>query len=497
MAGKRQEGKEITRRAFIKYGLAAGTAIGVAPIPARLVEAAFVGPQPRSEEYDLVVIGSGMAGMSAALSGAVSGARVAILEKLPEPLAGGNSRIAGGGFCVPQNDTKEARELFVDDFLKKSGGRSDKALTESLAENASSSMAWLMERGIEFKDPVPFPPFHVNLYVAPPGWYRGMPKVLGSMLNECKKLGATAHFQTKAKELLVDASGGIVGVRAFTPKGLVDFRAKGTIIASGGFGANRQMLEQWVGPQADESMVRGGNWATGDGHRMAAKAGVLLVQMGGLDTIHVAAVHPKNRAAGNPFRLIPYALGINRLGKRYVDESLGYVAHGKAAMLQPGMEVALVFDQALADGPVGKAVLGQFAGLGIDPVKGSTLEELAGKINAPAHALAETVASFNAAVKDDKAPAADPPKEKCAVRMDTPPFYAFHPLRPAITCSFGGIKTNLRRQALEADGAPIKGLYAAGECVGGYFIGDYVGGGSLIRCLVDGRLAGEYAARGA
>jgi flavocytochrome c len=460
------------------------------------VEAAFVGPQPRTEEYDVVVIGSGMAGMSAALSAAVSGARVAIVEKLLEPLAGGNSRVAGGGFCVPQDKTKEARELFIDDFLKKSGGRANKALTENLAENALPSMAWLMERGIEFPEPSPFPPFHVKLYVAPPGWYKGMPKVLGAMLNECKKLGGKAHFQTKAKELLVDDSGRIVGVRASDANGLVDFRAKGTIIASGGFGANRQMLEQWVSPSADESMVRGGNWATGDGHKMAAKAGALLVQMAGLDTLHVAAVHPKNRAAGNPFRLLPYALGINKLGKRYVDESLGYVAHGKAAMLQPDMEVALVFDQALADGEVGKAVLGQFAGLGIEPVKGASLEELAGKIGAPPEALVETVKAFNSAVKDGKALTVDPPKEKLAVRIETAPFYAFYPLRPGITLTFGGIKTNLRRQALEPDGKPIEGLYAAGECVGDYFIGDYVGGGSLIRCLVDGKVSGENAAKG-
>jgi succinate dehydrogenase/fumarate reductase flavoprotein subunit len=165
-------------------------------------------------------------------------------------------------------------------------------------------------------------------------------------------------------------------------------------------------------------------------------------------------------------------------------------------MLQPDMEVALVFDQALADGEVGKAVLGQFAGLGIEPVKGASLEELAGKIGAPPEALVETVKAFNSAVKDGKALTVDPPKEKLAVRIETAPFYAFYPLRPGITLTFGGIKTNLRRQALEPDGKPIKGLYAAGECVGDYFIGDYVGGGSLIRCLVDGKVSGENAAKG-
>ena len=156
--------------------------------------------------------------------------------------------------------------------------------------------------------------------------------------------------------------------------------------------------------------------------------------------------------------------------------------------------MALVFDQAVADMPEGQAVISNFDRLGIEIIKANTLDELAAKINVPADALKETVTSFNAAVQNGQALAADPPKAAHAVRIEKPPFYALYPLGPGITLTFGGIRINLRRQALDADGKPIGGLYPAGECVGGYFVGDYVGGASLTRCLVDGRIAGRNTA---
>ncbi len=495
-SGKRKQTK-VTRRDFLKYGLGMGTMLAVVPIPVRLVGAAtFIGPQPSIKNYDVIVLGHGMAGMAAALAAAEGGAKVAVVEKARKILSGGNSRIAGGGFCTPKEDTAEAKELFVQDFMKKSGYRADKKLTESLAENVLGDIDWLMGHGVEFMDSTPFPPYHVNMRVAPPGWYRGMPGLLDTMRSKCEGLGMVVYYETKAKELLVDSSGRIAGVRAATKDGLVDLRARSTVIGTGGFAANVQMLEKWVGAEADESMVRGVKWATGEGHTMAADVGAVLVQMAGLDTLHVGAVHPKNTAAANPFRILPYCVGINKNGQRYVDESLGYVAHGKAAMSQPDLEVALVFDQKIADRPEGKAVIEQFAGYGIETIKADTLEQLAPKINAPADTMASTIKNFNTAVKDEKALGADPPKKELAFKIDTPPFYALYPLKPGITLTFGGIKVNSNRQALQADGQPIEGLYAAGECVGGYFLGDYVGGGSLTRCLVDGRAAGTSAAKG-
>ncbi|MGE5553407.1 MAG: FAD-dependent oxidoreductase [Betaproteobacteria bacterium] len=488
--------KKVTRRTFIKYGLVTGAGLGVAQLPGSLVEAAeLVGNLPRTERYDVVVIGTGLAGMVAAISAAENGAKVALIEKQQKALAGGNSALAGGAFTVPQADTQEAKDLFYEECMKKNGYRADPALTRSVVDHSLEGIAWLRAHGADLPEAVPLNPYRVKCITAAPGQFRGMPKLLATLRAAAAKVGVTEYYRMKAKDLLIDASGKVVGLRAMSTDGLVDFRAKAVIIASGGYAANPQMLEQWVGPDADESLVRGVKWATGDGLQMAEKAGAALVQMGGLDSLHIAAVHVKNTASGNPSRLIPFSLGINKLGQRYVDESRGYVSHGKAAMNQPGAQVAIVFDQAIANLPEGKMTFDNFNGLGIEILKASTLSELAAKIDVPVEAFLKTVSDFNASVKDGKALTANPPKAAAAMRIENPPFYAIYPMRPGITLTFGGIRVNVDRQVLEPDGTPIKGLYAAGECVGGHFLVDYMSGGSLTRCTVDGRIAGVNAAK--
>jgi succinate dehydrogenase/fumarate reductase flavoprotein subunit len=270
--------------------------------------------------------------------------------------------------------------------------------------------------------------------------------------------------------------------------------ADAVIIASGGYAANKQLLETFVDPDTDEMRVRGVPWASGDGLLMAQEAGAMLVNMGGIASLHVAAVNPQSPASGNPVRGVPYCLGINRDGMRYVDESKGYVAHGKAALKQPGQTVALIFDEEIKKMPGAKSAWETFTRQGIKVHEANTLAELAAQIGVPADNLAKTVAEFNNAVKDGKALTANPPKAALAYKIQSPKFYAFYPLVPAITLSFGGIRINGKGQVLEADGRIIPGLFAAGECAGGLFYDDYIGGSSLANCLVMGRVTGRGAA---
>ncbi|MGE5623518.1 MAG: FAD-dependent oxidoreductase [Methanocella sp.] len=489
--------KKLSRREFIKYGVAAGAAMGVAQFPVEFVHAAeFVGNLPRTQSFDVVVVGTGIAGMTAAVTAAENGAKVALLEKQQQALAGGDSALALGTIAIPEADTPEAKDLYYQEFLKKGAGRPDKALTRMLADNVLKEVDWLVGLGAQLMEPKPMPPYRLMGRTAAPGSFRGMPNVLKAMRDAAGKKGVTTFYKTKAKTLLVDrASGRVVGVRTATSDGVTDFRAKAVILATGGYMGDPKMLEQWIGPNADESIVRGAKWLTGEGLHMAEEVGAGAVQMGGLDSIHVAAVSPKNPASGQPSVIIPYALGINKLGKRYIDESLGYVAHGKAVIDQPGAEVAIVFDQALADTPAGKSVIDQFTYFKLDIVKADSIRELAERLGFPADAMIQTVEKFNAAVQGDKALGADPPKAACAVRMEKAPFYALYPLKPGITQTFGGLKINTRCQVLEPDNTPIRGLYAAGEVTGGWFSIDYIGGASLARGLVTGRVAGRLAAQ--
>lgn len=142
-------------------------------------------------------------------------------------------------------------------------------------------------------------------------------------------------------------------------------------------------------------------------------------------------------AAGNPFQGLPYCLAINRDGKRYTDESRSYVVNGKATLKQPGQTIALIFDEEIRKMSDVATSFGIFQRLQLPIPQANTLEELAPKIDAPPAALVETVKEFNDAVKDEKAVGITPPKMALAKKVQTPPFYAFYPLVPGITLTFG------------------------------------------------------------
>jgi flavocytochrome c len=482
----------VNRRQFIRgLGLGAGL-LTLGKID--LAQAALLPKAKRSEKCNVVVLGTGFSGLVAAVAAANGGAKVTVLEKMPEKAQGGNSILAGGLIAVPRENSQAARDEYFEDFMKKSSGKGNAALTRVLADQSADAVDWLKKLGADLTDPITVAGYRVKSVVFKPGAYKGMPKGLETLRASLKKKGGKIVYDIKAKQLILNDKGAVAGVRAEDAAGLKDFLADAVIIATGGYGGNREMLETFVDPNADDMMVRGVTTATGDGLNMAREAGASWVNMGGMASVHVAAVSPKNTAAGNPFMAIAYTLGINKDGKRYVDESLGYVANGKASMKQPGQVVAMIFDEEIKKQAGVAASVKQFQGLGIDIVEADSLADLAAKIQVPATALEKTVADFNAAVKDGKAIGAEPAKGAFAFKVEKAKFYAFYPLSPGITLTFGGIKTNEKAQALEADGKVIPGLYASGECAGGLYYEDYIGGASLANCLVMGRIAGQQAA---
>lgn len=470
-------------------GLGAG-AVGLAGVGT--AHAALLPEPETSETYDMAVIGSGMAGCAAALEAASAGARVIVIEKASPSRMGGNSLLAGGGFSRPVDDSEAAKQGYVEDYEAVCLGRGNSRIFELMARNVADDIAWLESHGVKFNDPSPWPPMRVVMSVAAPGMFAGMPSFFRHMRTRIPELGGKIVFDTKARQLILDDRGAVSGVRAARAGGLIDYKAKSVVIAAGGYAGNTQMLEAYSDANAGALMVRGIDWATGDGLIMAQEAGAGLKGMGGLMALHIAAVDGVETAAGQPGAVVPYAVSINRDGKRFVDESRGYVAHGKAVLEQPGQTTTLVFDQNIRD-VVADSVMATFARLGLTVQQAETLAELAGKVDLPPEQLVQTVEEFNAAVQDGAAPGANPPKATLASRIETPPFYAFHPLVPGITLTFGGIMINERAQALEADGRVIPGLFAAGEGAGPVFFHDYIGGGSLTNCLVMGRIAGREA----
>lgn len=477
----------VSRRNLLT-GLGAGAGIlglaGVAPAKAALL------PEPETQEtYDVVVIGSGLAGCAAALEAASTGARVIVLEKAAASRIGGSSLLAGGTLVVPGEDTTASRAAFIEDFETLCRGRGNSEIFTLMAENATSDIAWLESFGIAIRPIQPRLPTRV--------WNRffdNMPALFRTMRERIVEHGGVFAFDTKAKQLVMDERGAVVGVRTVEADGVVDYRASAVVIAAGGYGRNTAMLEAYTDPNGGALGYSGVEWATGDGLTLAQAAGAGLAGMGGIMGVHVAAVDRIETVAAIPAWTVPYAVSINREGRRFVDESFGYVTHGKAVLDQPQQTTTLVFDHTISQVDRVVANLATYSRLGLTVYQADTLDELARQVDLPVEPFLETIAGFNAAIDDNGvASAAVPPKATLASPILTPPFYAFHGLVPSMLLTFGGIMINGRAQVLEPDRRVIPGLFAAGECAGAVFHHDYIGGGALTNCLVMGRIAGREA----
>ncbi|KAA9004989.1 FAD-dependent oxidoreductase [Histidinibacterium aquaticum] len=480
----------LTRRSVLGSVGAGVGAFGLAG--ASVVEASLLPEPERMESFDVVVVGSGMAGCAAALQASESGARVVLLEKLDENRMGGNSLLAGGSYSVPLGTSQAARDDYVADYVSYCLGRGNETIFRLMAEHIHGDLDWLGSRGVELLAAEERPPNRVATVQTAPAAFAGMPRAFRTLKGVLSEAGVALMFETKARQLIMDESGAVVGVRALGADGVADYLGRAVVIATGGYAANSQILEGYSDPNAGAMMVRGVKSATGDGHVMAQAAGAGLKGMGGLMALHVAAVDGIETAAGQPARVVPYAISINQDGRRFVDESRGYVAHGKAVLEQPGQATSLIFDQALRES-VAEGVIGTFERLGRPFHQANTLEDLAELVGAPVDEFVRTVENFNAAVEDGAAPGANPPKAKLANRIETPPFYAFSPLVPGVTLTFGAVMIDADARVLEPDGRVVPGLYAAGEGAGPVFFHDYIGGGALTNCLVMGRIAGRNA----
>lgn len=448
----------------------------------------------RVEKSRVLVIGTGLAGLAAALQAQSGGVRVVVLEKMDEARSGGNTRFAGGTIAVPCSTEPQARIGYFDDFVAKAGGRCNREVIDVLAHNALDDLSWLGTHGARIDPATPIAPYRVNAAHISPAQFVGMPAFLEALKASLVRMGGTMVYETKAKQLVMDPQGRVCGVRAVDKDGVVDYLADATVLATGGYTANRELLESFVDPNASAMVVRGVSWSTGDGLLMAREIGAGLTHMGGLASLHVAAVSPENPRHGIPDHAVPYCLSINLEGKRFHDESSGYVANGKASLRQPAQRIALIFDEEIKKQQRVSKSFATFQRMGFPILEADTLAELALKMNVPAGQFVQTVEEFNAAVKNHQALTANPPKAALAYRIQTPKFYAFYPLIPGITSSFGGLMINSEAQVLETDGRIIPGLYAAGEVTGGLFYADYIGGSALANCLVMGRRAGARAA---
>lgn len=462
-------------------------------------------------EYgDVIVVGAGAAGIAAAISAKEAGANTIILEKGPN-VGWTNTCRSGGNISIAVENRfrkdfyKMSAEEKAAEAMQLTGGHCNPELIKAWRENIDDTIAWLEKWGLKWRKGAE----KSSVQRGAEGGGAGLSKQL---LNMAQSAGVKIFFNTKAEKLLINERGRVSGLKAKTEEGFREFPAAAVVLATAGFQANQEMLLKYFGPDFTYgSKLTGSPYSTGDGHLMALEAGAQLIN---LDQFHTRTVDRSWRpgATGSPGpvrnlpNLYPYAILVNRLGQRFMDEASTSNTIANSILKQTEATVAMIFDEKIR--PLFPQEVAQYRPPDVI-IKASSLEEAAAKIEVPYHALLDTVHSYNKAVEEGRAASLPIPKRQFAHKIEVPPFYIIYPMWSGLNCTLGGLKINSHAEVLDRENRPIPGLYAAGEMIGGFFFGRYKTGpggevyyegnyqvttSSLSACVVFGRIAGSRAA---
>ncbi|MFI0368904.1 FAD-dependent oxidoreductase [Actinomadura sp. 1N219] len=478
----------------------------------------------RTHTYDVVVVGGGVAGLSAAVAAAESGARVAVLERSPEAETGGNTRHTEAFLRMKSLDevADGFEDALVDDFmghpdpsivndaalpprrrsaLYRAAHTVDPDYVATLAENAPPTLRWMSGHGVRFDFmPTPFLT-QSTTRMAPVG---GGQAIVETMGEAARGLGAEFHFETTARRL-TSSGQGVGGVFAHTPTGPAVFEGA-VVLASGGYQGNFELMARYHGDRAltCRPVARGGNYNKGEGLEMALALGAATA--GNFALFHAEPIDPRSGAPEAAVFCFPYGVLINKEGLRFVDEARGtvdawYERTTRSIQAQPDGIAWVILDQR------GLAVPNLMAGVRTDvaPVTAATIGDLARRLELPAAAVESTISAYNAACPppdgfDHARPdglatgGLVPAKSNWARPIADGPFAAY-PIMAANVFSFGGLKTTAAAEVVDRDGRPMPGLYAAGELTGLYY-SNYTGSTSVLRGATFGRIAGANAAAG-
>lgn len=529
-------GATITSTAIKEAAAAALTAAGLNPDDYKTAVVNDATAEDSTVDADVVVVGAGGAGMTAAITAAAEGKSVVILES--QSMVGGNSVRATGGMnagkTVYQDENefgesagvektlKTAAEKYADnetitalaktvseqwaayqanptgyfdsvelmelDTMIGGKGINDPELVETLCANSADAIDWLDEHGITLHNVSSFGGASVKRIHRPVN-AEGKTVSVGSYMiplleENCEKAGVKMMLDTTATEILTDANGAAVGVKATGASGeTVTVNAKAVVLATGGFGANLDMVVKYK-PELKGFMTTNAPGIQGQGIEMAQAIGAATVDM---DQIQI---HPTVEA--NTAALITEGLRgdgailINEEGQRFIDEVGTRDVVSAAEIAQTGSYSWLVVDQAMADA---SSVIQGYIKKGYT-VTGATYEELGKAMGVDAAAFAETMEKWNGYVEAKNDP--DFGRTSFANPLNTAPYYAVK-VTAGVHHTMGGLKINANTEVLNEKGEVIPGLFAAGEVTGGVHGANRLGGNAVADFTVFGRIAGAAA----
>ena len=530
-------GATITSNAFVEAAKAALTEAGLNPDDYMAKADKTANGETVSYDADVVVIGAGGAGMTAAMTAADAGQKVVILES--QAMVGGNSARATGGMnaakTVYQDENEfdqaagvektlaTAAEKYADnetitalaktvseqwaayqanptgyfdsvelmelDTMVGGKGINNPELVKTLCEGTADAIDWLDENGITLHNVSSFGGASVKRIHRPVN-AEGKTVSVGSYMiplleENCKKAGVQILLNTTANEILTDASGAAVGIKATGSTGeTVTVNAKAVVLTTGGFGANLDMVVEYK-PELKGFMTTNAAGAQGQGIEMATAIGAGTVDM---DQIQI---HPTVEA--NTAALITEGLRgdgailVNANGERFIDEVGTRDVVSAAEIAQPGSYSWLIVDQAMVDA---SSVIQGYIKKGYTKT-GATYEELAKELDVDPATFANTMETWNGYVEAKNDP--DFGRTSFANPLNNGPYYAIK-VTAGVHHTMGGVTINSATEVLKEDGTVIPGLFAAGEVTGGVHGANRLGGTAVADFVVFGRIAGESAA---
>ncbi|WP_170409826.1 FAD-dependent tricarballylate dehydrogenase TcuA [Ruegeria arenilitoris] len=458
---------------------------------------------PKSEAYDIAVIGGGNAALCAAMTAAEAGARVLILETAPKPYRGGNSRHTRNFRCMHRSPLgplieEYSEDEYLSDLMKVTGGKTDEHLARLAIRSSEECLTWMQEHGVRFQ-----PSLSGTLSLARTNAFfmGGGKSLVNAYYRTAAGLGVDVLYEAAVTHL--ELSGDQIEWLDYTFEGQSHrITPKAVIVASGGFQADTDWLTRAWGEPAKNFLIRGTPYNRGVVLADLLDQGVESV--GDPTQCHAVAIDGRAPKfdGGIVTRLdcVPFSIVVNKDAERFYDEGEDvwpkrYAIWGRLVAAQPDQVGYVIIDA---------KSLNLFMPSVFPPYKADTLEELAGMMDLPAAKLTGTVSKFNAACGDTTGfhpteldgvttSGLTPPKTNWARPITEPPFYGYS-LRTGVTFTYLGFKVDDTAQCSTPD-EKIKNLWAAGETMAGSILGQgYLAGFGMTIGTVFGRIAGREAA---
>lgn len=452
-------------------------------------EASYTPYDQLKDKYDIIIVGAGGAGMSAALEAKANGMNPVILEKMP--VAGGNTTKSSSGMNASQTKfqkeqgIEDTNDLFYEETLAGGHDTNNKELLRFFVDNSASAIDWLDSIGIRLNNITITGGMKEKRTHRPEDGSAVGQYLVAGLVKNVQEQGIPLFVNADVKELTVQ-EGKVNGVKVlFNQADEKTITGSAVVVTTGGFGANMEMITE-VRPDLEGYVTTNQIGSTGDGIRMIEKVGGTTVDLDQIQ-VHPTVQQEKSYLIGEAVRG-EGAILVSSEGKRFGNEMDTRDKVTASINTLPEKSAYLVFDSGVKSRV--KAV-DQYIKMGVVKTA-DTIELLAEQMNVPADQLKTTVDTWNSAVKN-KSDAEFGRTTGMDNDLSGAPYYAIQ-IGPGIHYTMGGVVINTNTEVLNKDGKAITGLFAAGEVVGGLHGQNRIGGNSVAEIIIFGRQAGIKSA---